>query len=158
MVKRLDDNPVNLATMIFENVSPIGLSANFAKWTALAIFFACVSALSTNTADASWGRRTSNSAEKGVKGTLFSCRAFPNQRQDLTQYGFLDSKTLEGVIYLANGMSVELERPSPNVLSYRIRRGRRTIAQGGFKSAVIQYATTAGGPSGIELHCTTSKE
>ncbi len=55
-------------------------------------------------------------------------------------------------------MSIELERVLPGLLSYQIKRDGKLVTKGTIKSTSIQYAMTAGGPWGVELHCYTQPE
>ena len=127
------------------------------KWLLLALALTLLAAWSPLAADAATGKRGAKS-ENGGPATVFSCHAFPIERRDLIQYGFIRADSLRGVLVLANGMSIELERVQPGRLAYRYKRGAELITQGTINSTTSQFAMSAGGPWGAELHCTTTRE
>lgn len=127
------------------------------KWLLLALALTLFALWSPLAADAATGKGEAKS-DNGGPATFFSCHAFPNERRDLIQYGFLRSESLQGVLVLANGMSIELERVQPGRLAYRYMRGAKLITQGTIDSTTSQFAMSAGGPWGAELHCTTARE
>ena len=117
------------------------------RWLLLALALTLLAVWSPIAADAAVGQ-----------ATAFSCRAFPNEQREVIQYGFIHSTNLHGELVLVNGMSVELERTRPDLLTYKMKRGAKLITQGTIKGTTTQFAMTAGGPWGAELHCTTARE
>ncbi|MBN8541030.1 MAG: hypothetical protein J0L82_11635 [Deltaproteobacteria bacterium] len=127
------------------------------KWLLLALALTLLSVWIPLAADAATGKRNAKS-EESAPATVFSCRAFPNERPDLIQYGYLHTGSLKGILVLANGMSIELERTQPGRLTYRYMRGAKLITHGAIEASTSQFAMSAGGPWGAELHCVTAKE
>lgn len=127
------------------------------KWLLLALALTLLAVWSPLAADATTGKRRAKS-DNGGPATVFSCRAFPIERRDLIQYGFVRSEKLREVLVLANGLSIELERVRPGRLAYRYMRGAELITQGTIDSTTSQFAMSAGGPWGAELQCTTARE
>lgn len=128
------------------------------KWLLLVLALSVVAAWSPPAADAAARKHGENAKAAGAVATVFACRAFANEDPNLIRYGFLKSENLRGILVLANGMSIELERTQPGLLAYRFMRGPMLITEGTVDSATVQLAMTAGGPWGAELHCTMAKE
>lgn len=135
---------------------------NTTKWI-LGLLATLLALWSPLAADAAPRKRQADKLSENLPATVFSCKGYPNNRLDLVQYEHLDSHKSNGRFFWSygdsgKGMAIELERTQPGLLTYRILRDEKLVTSGTVKATTLQFAMTAGGPFGVELHCVTARE